>query len=144
MRGHMTRSELAARVAILARKYNQALVAVKRNNHGHEVLAHLAMTHADVALYHQKGEAGWLTSAASRPRMLQNLAAVLTAAPFLFNSSRLLEECKTFVRRPDSTTAAANGAHDDTVMAMGIALAVRAEVAGRAASARTKLEMGTL
>ena len=144
LRGHMTRAELAARVAILARKYNQALVAVERNNHGHEVLAHLAMTHADVAVYHQKGEAGWLTSAASRPRMLDNLAAVLTAAPFLFASTRLLEECKTFVRRPDSTTAAANGAHDDTVMAMGIALAVRAEVAGQAASRKAGLEVGVL
>jgi hypothetical protein len=144
LRGHMTRAELAARVAILARKYNQALVAVERNNHGHEVLAHLAMTHADVAVYHQKGEAGWLTSAASRPRMLQNLAAVLTAAPLLFNSSRLLEECKTFVRRPDSTTAAANGAHDDTVMAMGIALAVRAEVVGRSAAAGAGVSMGVL
>jgi hypothetical protein len=144
LRGHMTRAELAARVAILARKYNQALVAVERNNHGHEVLAHLAMTHADVAVYHQKGEAGWLTSAASRPRMLQNLAAVLTAAPFLFASTRLLEECKTFVRRPDGTQAAANGTHDDTVMAMGIALAVRAEVAGQAASRKAGLEVGVL
>src|SRR5271169_3414306 len=144
LRGHMTRSELAARVAILARKYNQALVVVERNNHGYGVLAHLAQTDADVPVYHQKGEAGWLTSAASRPRMLQNLAAVLTAAPFLFNSTRLLEECKTFVRRPDGTTAAANGAHDDTVMAMAIALAVRAEVAGRPPAMQSQLNVATL
>jgi len=144
LRGHMTRQALAARTAILAREYNQALVAVERNNHGHEVLAHLAMTHADVPVYHQKGEADWLTSAASRPRMLQNLAAVLAAAPFLFASTRLLEECKTFVRRPDGSTAAANGAHDDTVMAMGIALAVRAEVAGRAASKQAEVNLGVL
>ena len=144
LRGHLTRQELAARVSILARQYNQALVAVERNNHGHEVLAHLAMSHADVPVYHQKGEAGWLTSAASRPRMLQNLAAVLANAPFLFASKRLLEECKTFVRRPDGSTAAANGAHDDTVMAMAIALAVRAEVAGRAHAARAQMEVATL
>ncbi len=144
LRGHLTRQELAARVSILARQYNQALVAVERNNHGHEVLAHLAMSHADVPVYHQKGEAGWLTSAASRPRMLQNLAAVLANAPFLFASKRLLEECKTFVRRPDGSTAAANGAHDDTVMAMAIALAVRAEVAGRAHAARAPMEVATL
>jgi Terminase RNaseH-like domain len=144
LRGHMTRRDLAARVAILARKYNQALVAVERNNHGYEVLAHFALTDADVPVYHQKGEAGWLTSAASRPRMLQNLSAVLSAAPFLFNSTRLLEECKTFVRRPDGTTAAANGAHDDTVMAMGIALAVRTEVVVRPAAAREQMEVAVL
>jgi hypothetical protein len=144
LRGHLTPQELAARVAILARVYNQALVAVERNNHGHEVLAHLALTHADVPVYHQKGEAGWLTSAASRPRMLENLAAVLAAAPFLFNSSRLLEECKTFVRRPDRTMAAANGAHDDTVMAMAIALAVRTEVAVRPPAMQSQLNVATL
>ena len=144
LRGHLTRQELAARVAILARQYNQALVAVERNNHGHEVLAHLALSHADVPVYHQKGEAGWLTSAASRPRMLDNLAAVLTAAPFLFASTRLLEECKTFVRRPDGTTAAANGAHDDTVMAMAIAQIVRTEEAGRPSAAKEQVEVGTL
>ncbi|HVO80958.1 MAG TPA: hypothetical protein VMT28_09510 [Terriglobales bacterium] len=144
LRGHLTRQELAARVAILAREYNDALVAVERNNHGHEVLAHLAFTHADVKVYHQKGDAGWLTSAASRPRMLDNLAAVLTAAPCLFVSRRLLEECKTFVRRPDGSSAAANGAHDDTVMAMAIAQAVRSEVVGRTAAAKAAVEVGVL
>ena len=143
LRGHLDRQETAGRVALLARKYNKALVAVERNNHGHEVLSALAMNYGDVGLYKQKNQTGWLTTAASRPRMLQNLAAVLEAAPFLFNSSRLLEECKTFVRRPDGTTAAANGAHDDTVMAMAIALEVRAEVAGMAATARA-VEVGVL
>ena len=144
LRGHLTPQQLAARVAILAREYNQAEVAVERNNHGHEVLAHMGMTHADVRLYHQKGDGGWLTSAASRPRMLDNLAAVLAAAPFVLNSRRLLEECKTFVRRPDGTTAAANGAHDDTVMAIAIALAVRAEEAGQCSAARAQVEVGVL
>ena len=117
---------------------------MERNNHGHEVLAHLALTHADVPVYHQKGEAGWLTSAASRPRMLDNLAAILAAAPLLFNSSRLLEECKTFVRRPDTSTGATNGAHDDTVMAMAIALEVRTEMAVQPAAMRGQLEVATL
>ena len=43
LRGHYTPNELAARVAILGREYNQALVAVERNNHGYAVLAQLAM-----------------------------------------------------------------------------------------------------
>ena len=136
LRGHLTPEETAARVAVLARQYNKALVAVERNNHGHAVLGYLAMVYADVLRYHVKGNEGWLTSMATRPMMLRNLAGVLEAAPHLFNSSRLLEECKTFVRRPDGTTAAANGAHDDTVMAMAIALAVRAEVATQPWAAR--------
>jgi len=59
----------------------------------------------------------------------------------LFNSSRLLEECKTFVRHPDGPPAAANGAHDDTVMAMAIAMEVRAEMSGTMARA---VEVGAL
>ena len=46
---------------MLARQYNQALVAVERNNHGHAVLGTWRLTYADVLLYHQKGQAGWLT-----------------------------------------------------------------------------------
>jgi hypothetical protein len=144
LRGHFTPQETAARVAMLARKYNQAVVAVERNNHGHGVLAYLASDCADVNVYHQRGQAGWLTSAVSRPRMLENFAAVLANAPFLFASPRLLEECKTFVRRTDGSSAAANGAHDDTVMAMAVALAVRAEVAGMAPAKQKEMEMATL
>ena len=40
--------------------------------------------------------------------------------------------------------AAANGAHDDTVMAMAIALAVRTEEVGRASGAQEQVEVGTL
>jgi len=39
LQGHFPPSELAARVALIARDYNQALVAVERNNHGHAVLS---------------------------------------------------------------------------------------------------------
>ena len=144
LRGHFTPNELAARVAILGREYNQALVAVERNNHGYAVLAQLAMHENYLNLYGSGGQTGWWTSAASRPRMLENFAAVLASAPFLFASPRLLEECRTFVRRPDGTAAAANGAHDDTVMAMAIALAVRAEVAVRPPAMQPQLSVATL
>ena len=128
LRGHFTPQELAARVAVLGRKYNGALVAVERNNHGHAVIAHLAMSAGYNNLYPGGAPPGWLTTAASRPRMLENFAAVLSSASFLFLSPRLLQECRTFIRHQDGTSAAAGGAHDDTVMAMAIALAVRAEV----------------
>jgi hypothetical protein len=130
LRGHFPPLELARRVADLGRSYGSALLAVERNNHGHGVLAHLReMEYGN--LFEKEGQPGWLTSAASRPAMIENMAAVLLAEPRLFHSPRLLEECRTFVRRPDGNAAAANGAHDDCVMAMAIALAVRKEAAGR-------------
>ncbi len=132
LRGHFTPAELAARVAALAREYGGALVAVERNNHGYGVLAYLQAGEKYDNLYPRGGAPGWLTTAASRPAMLENFAAVLAAAPGLIQSERLLEECRAFVRYPDGSSAAAAGAHDDCVLAMAIALAVRRELAGEA------------
>ncbi len=128
LHGHFSPQELAARVSVLAHKYNDALVAIERNNHGHAVLAHLTMNQGYTNCYKSGGQLGWLTTVASRPRMLENFCAMLSAAPFMFLSPRLLEECRTFIRHADGTCSAASGAHDDTVMAMAIAQAVRAEV----------------
>jgi hypothetical protein len=142
LHGHFPPFELARRVADLGQRYERALVAVERNNHGFGVLAYLN-TLAYGNLFEKDGQLGWLTSAASRPAMIENMAAVLMAEPELFHSSRLLEECRTFVRRADGNAAAADGANDDCVMAMAIALAVRREDAGRGVKNRV-LEMASL
>jgi len=142
LHGHFPPYELARRVADLGQRYEWALVAVERNNHGFGVLAHLNNLEYG-NLFEKDGHLGWLTSAASRPAMIENMAAVLVSEPALFHSRRLLEECRTFVRRPDGNAAAADGAHDDCVMAMAIALAVRRQDAGRGVKNRV-LEMASL
>jgi hypothetical protein len=134
LHGHFTPQELAARVKVLAHDYNDALVAIERNNHGHAVLAHLLMGQSYTNVYKQGGENGWLTTAASRPTMLARLDELIAQAPYMFLSPRLLEECRTFIRHADGSCAAAAGTHDDTVMAMAIAHAVRAELRLRPAA----------
>jgi hypothetical protein len=128
LHGHFPPQELAARVAVLAHKYNDALVAVERNNHGHAVLAHLTMGQGYTHLYKMSGQVGWLTTVVSRPRMLEIFGNILASGAYLFLSRRLLEECRTFIRHEDGSCSAAPGAHDDAVMAMAIAQAVRAEM----------------
>ena len=59
--------------------------------------------------------------------MLGRLEAMVANMTDLFVSRRLLQECRSFVRDAQGRCAAAAGAHDDTVMAMAIAQAVRAE-----------------
>ncbi|MGA2989308.1 MAG: terminase [Candidatus Korobacteraceae bacterium] len=125
LHGHFDPRELAARVTALARRYNDALVAVKRNNHGHAVIAQMLTVHAYPNLFPDGGKPGWLTTRVNRPPMLEELAAVLSRSPRLFNSRRLLEQCRTFVRRQDGRAEAEPGSHDDAVMAMAIALAAR-------------------
>jgi len=130
LHGHFPPYELARRVVSLGRMYENALVAVERNNHGYGVLAHLKDQHYE-NLYEAGGQEGWLTNVVTRPAMIENLAGVLTAQPELFHSPRLLGEMKTFVRHADGHGGAADGAHDDCVIAMAIALAVRREDSGR-------------
>jgi hypothetical protein len=61
----------------------------------------------------------------SRPRVLREVERLLGEGADSVMSSRLLREMKTFVRDARGRTGAAEGQHDDLVMAMGIALAVR-------------------
>jgi hypothetical protein len=124
--------ELARVAAALGREYGRArgpgaLIAVERNNHGAAVLAYLDAVEGYARLYEQAGAAGWLTTAGSKPSMIGRLGALLVESPWLFLSTRLLEECRTFVSYPGGRTGAASGAHDDCLMAMALAQAVRAE-----------------
>jgi hypothetical protein len=119
--------ELAQTAAELGREYRGALVAVERNNHGAAVLAYLEMQARYERVYRNKGKAGWLTTAVSKSQMVARLGALLEQAPEMFFSRRLLAECRTFVAGERGKTGAAGGMHDDLVMAMAIAQAVRAE-----------------
>lgn len=130
LRGHFPPRELATRIARLGREYNDALVAVERNNHGHGVIAHLVSSENYPNLYARGGQIGWLTSAVSRPVLIESFAAMLVNEGHLISSSMLLNECRSFVRHEDGVARAAMGSHDDCIMAMAIGLAVRAETAG--------------
>jgi len=136
LHGHFPPREFAVKLMDLGEAYNHALLVVERNNHGHGVLAHL-QSRACGNLYKD----GWLTSAVTRPAMIENLAEVLATQPDLLRSRKLLNECRTFVRHADGSAAAAAGTHDDCVMSMAIALAVRGTVAGKSMQ---RLELGSM
>ena len=132
---HLGPLELARVSAALAKEYGGAFIAVERNNHGAAVLAYLDGVENYSKIYEQDGIAGWLTTAANKPRMMSHMAALLIEQPWLFYSTRLLEECRTFVNMPGGRTGAARGAHDDCVMAMSVGQAVRLEMLRRRTSA---------
>ena len=134
-RGHFPPYELARKLVKLGKRFGNALIAVERNNHGYGVLAHLKELGYE-NLFVKDGQEGWPTNVVTRPAMIENLSACLIEQPSLFHSARLLEELKTFVRHADGHGAAAEGTHDDCVMAMAIALAVRGETAGKGSGQR--------
>jgi hypothetical protein len=121
-------AELAKVAVELAKEYRNALVVVERNNHGAAVIAYIETSERYARVYERDGEAGWLTTSVSKPEMTARIGSLLEQAPEMFQSKRLLGECRTFVGRERGRTGAANGAHDDLVMAMAVAQAVRAEM----------------
>lgn len=129
LRQRMSLLDLAKVTANLAREYNDALVVVERNNHGSAVLAYLDKSEHYENVFEQEGKGGWLTTAASKAGSVSYLATMLVESPTAFQSRRLLGECRSFVRLAGGGMGAASGAHDDLVMAMAIAQAVRAESA---------------
>jgi hypothetical protein len=78
-------------------------------------------------LYQDKREEGFWTSTLTRPQLVGRFGAILVQRPEVFKSERLLLQCRSFVRQPGGQSAASAGEHDDCVMAMAIALAVREE-----------------
>lgn len=130
LHGHFPQRELSHRLVKLGAEYNWAMLAVERNNHGNGVLAHLENAEYP-QIFVQNKQMGWNTTAATRPKMIETFSDVLAEQPELFRSEKLWNECRTFVRHTDGTTAAAPGTHDDCVFAMGIALAVRSVLAGQ-------------
>lgn len=129
LHGHYSPRELAMKLIELGRMYNTALLVVERNNHGHGVLANLRAAGYQ-RVFRDGGQDGWLTSAVTKPAMIENLAAILSLKPGLFQSTRLLAECRTFIRRLDGSSGSGSGSHDDCVMAMAIALAGREATTG--------------
>lgn len=123
--------ELARVSAELAKEYGWAMIAVERNNHGAGVLAYLDSMERYPRVYEQAGVAGWLTTAGSKPGMVSRMGALLVESPEVFFSKRLLGECRTFVTMAGGRVGAANGAHDDCLMAMAIGQAVRAELVSK-------------
>ncbi|HXE07753.1 MAG TPA: hypothetical protein VN612_07645 [Acidobacteriaceae bacterium] len=132
LRQHLRPLELTQKALSLAREYSTpgsaALFVLERNNHGHGVIAHLQGGEKYPNVYESNGAPGWYTNSVNKPAMIANLDALMAQKPELFRSRRLLEECRTFVTRKNGRSGAAHGAHDDLVMAMAIAQAVRAEL----------------
>jgi hypothetical protein len=120
-------ADLAYAIEELAKRYNDALVVVERNNHGGTVLAFLQDRIRRDRLYHHGSEAGWLTSSASKPEAISRLGVLLAQRPEMFASRRLLSECRTYISGEHGRTAAAAGEHDDLVISMAIAQTVRTE-----------------
>ena len=118
----------------LGRWYHGALIAVEKNNHGHSTLNTLRNVCLYPRLYHhvrydhragQPSTLGWPTDQATKPILVDDLAAAIADQAILIHSAELVDEAMTFINLPSGSQEAQEGKHDDRVMAAGIAWQAR-------------------
>ncbi len=125
--------DLGAALALLGWEYNEALVVVERNNHGHSVLQSLGHQLGPnneprpyTNVYHAIDEKpGWLTSPITRPVMLDALQEAHNKGLWSSPCKTTLGQFRTFVVGKTGKAQAATGEHDDLVIAEAIAWEVR-------------------
>lgn len=137
-RARILPEDFAWHLVELAKRYNDALIAVERNQEGGSVILTLEVTCQYMNLYKHKEWwkkdsewkntryiVGFPTTPKTRPIMLNRIRYFLMESPEWIYSRRFFEEALTFVRDKNGKPAAAEGTHDDMVMAAGIAYYVR-------------------
>lgn len=115
---------------------------MERNNHGHSTLNTLRNVCRYPRLYYhvrydQLGKAvpvlGWPTDQATKPILVDDLAAAIAGGHLPIHSAGLVDECFTFVT---TDTGAQEGKHDDRVLAAGIAWQARKRAVSKGTSQR--------
>jgi hypothetical protein len=135
LRGLWPISHFSHRVADLAERYNRALLAPERNNHGHACLAVLLNEVKYENVYRHEeynarmGEVqrkwGWPTTTTSKPVMLSDLDSGLTNGTVIVRDVQTLSELRTMHWNGKGGVEAVSGCHDDDVMALAIANQIR-------------------
>lgn len=127
--GKWTPDMLSEKVYRMGKAYNDALVAVERNNHGHAVLMALTngITRRGVVLYPPypniylgpDKKQGWLTGPMTKPQMIDELDRAMRNGEIQIISKRFIEQARRFVF---SKSGMGSKLGDDIVMAQAVAL----------------------
>lgn len=136
LHGRWRPRDFAERVDKWSRKYNEAYLAIEKASSGHSVLDILANERKYPrgklfrhVVYDRTGQRsmrlGWLTNAETRPLMLNDLEEALSENLYRPNSTRFLDECRSFDLTKTGRYEAGSGYHDDLVVAHAIAVRVR-------------------
>lgn len=126
--GQFPVGEIAVVAAALAKEYQNATLAVERNNHGHAVL--LALGNPEYGsttgepMYHNiykhsDGKEGFPTNLKTRPEMLDHLEDAHRKGVWSTRDHAILTQMRTFVVI-NGKPQASPGEHDDLVMAAAI------------------------
>lgn len=150
---------LAEHVFRVHKRYNEALVGIERENHGHAVIQKvidhgLVRPHTEGGSLYYHGamnsrtredtrvaRAGWTNNVVTRPVILEGLRDFVEADLALDRifDRHFLSECMTFRLQADGSFGADPGCHDDTVMKWAIANQMRVTQWNRKTSSTVRL-----
>jgi len=125
--------EFADILAALGRRYNVALIAVERNNHGLGVVTQLYQN-GYPNLYAEmvpdppgrpRKRYGWVTSRATRPLIIDNLIRENQEDALGVNCKETIDEMMAFKIQDNGKMEADYGRHDDRVISLAIGKYVR-------------------
>ncbi len=126
---HFDEDLFAHQLFCLGKYYHNALIGVEINYSSHPIRVLRSLGYEN--LYKAKGNTrqvdcesasyGFLTTSVTRPIIISNLVTVMREDIYLETDRETLMEMSTFIKRNDGRSAAADGAHDDLVMASAIA-----------------------
>ena len=113
----------------LGSRYNNALVAIERNNHGHTTLSKLQDLRYKRVYFETIVEPpnrptkkfGWLSTKKSKPMLIDNMIAELRDNTHGIMCRETFEEMMFYKQFEDGTYGAEEGRHDDRVMSLAIA-----------------------
>lgn len=126
LHGWFSPKELAQHSAALCAEYNDALLAMERNNHGHAVimaLEEIGYSAPQRQMYYSPddGKPGWNTTAVSRPIMLDGLRQAVNDDLMKVNDRHFVREMPAFRRQRDGNYRANSPDRDDTIIKWAIA-----------------------
>jgi hypothetical protein len=129
--GRMDPDQFGDELYKLGMYYNYAWIGPEANKHGKTTCDKLKEKRY-LHLYERKilderypestDKIGWLTTAQTRPPMLDELERLIREGEAVLHSEILFGELLSFVRDESGKPQAEEGAHDDTVLALAIAL----------------------
>jgi len=115
----------------IAKFYNFGLLGIEANNHGLTTLTIAKQENYPNIYYrrvlddrtHKKtNKFGWHTNVKTKPLAIDEMAVWIRERQLIINSQELVEECLTYVIDENGRTNAQEGALDDRVMSMAIAI----------------------
>ena len=115
----------------LGRWYNNGLIICENNNHGVATLLQLEKMRYPNIYYQTKilqisnessTKPGFATTGSSKPAIIGNLKRAIVEDDVGISSNVMIDELCNYIAKDNGRTEAAPGSHDDSVMALAIAL----------------------